>query len=56
MITGAVMTGVIGFFVVVACAATLHANGRSINDAADAAGALKPLAGEPRCDPLRRRA
>jgi Mn2+/Fe2+ NRAMP family transporter len=43
--TGAVLTGVIGFFVVVACAATLYRQGRSINDAADAATALEPLAG-----------
>lgn len=46
VITGAVLTGVIGFFVVVACAATLHRDGRSIADAADAAVALQPLAGE----------
>jgi Mn2+/Fe2+ NRAMP family transporter len=45
VVTGAVMTGVIGLFVVVACAATLHADGRSINDAADAATALEPFAG-----------
>jgi Mn2+/Fe2+ NRAMP family transporter len=31
---------------VVACAATLHRDGRSITDAADAAVALQPLAGE----------
>lgn len=43
--TGAVLTGVIGFFVVVACAATLHSGGHSIVDAADAARALEPLAG-----------
>lgn len=43
--TGAILTGVIGFFVVVACAATLHRDGRSIADAADAAVALQPLAG-----------
>ena len=42
---GAVMTGVIGLFVVLSCAATLHAQGRSIDDAADAATALRPLAG-----------
>jgi Mn2+/Fe2+ NRAMP family transporter len=42
---GAVLTGVIGAFVVVACAATLHAGHRSIGDAGDAAAALKPLAG-----------
>lgn len=46
MVTGAVLTGVIGFFVVVACAATLHRDGRSITDAADAAVALQPLAGD----------
>ena len=45
VIVGAVMTGVIGLFVVVACAATLHAHGRAINDAGDAAAALRPLAG-----------
>src|SRR5437773_11067476 len=46
VIVGAVMTGVIGVFIVVACAATLHVNGISIDDASDAAGALKPLAGD----------
>jgi NRAMP (natural resistance-associated macrophage protein)-like metal ion transporter len=45
VVIGAVLTGVIGFFVVVACAATLHRDGRSIVDAADAAVALQPLAG-----------
>lgn len=45
VVTGAVLTGVIGLFVVVACAATLHAHGRHIHDAADAAVALQPLAG-----------
>ena len=45
VVTGAVLTGVIGFFVVSACAATLHRSGRSIQDAADAAVALEPLAG-----------
>ena len=43
--TGAVMTGVIGFFVVVTCADTLHKQGTSITDAGDAASALEPLAG-----------
>ena len=46
VIAGAVLTGVIGFFVVIACAATLHRTGRSITDAADAAVALQPLAGD----------
>jgi Mn2+/Fe2+ NRAMP family transporter len=45
VVSGAVLTGVIGVFVVVACAATLHATGRHIHDAADAAAALRPLAG-----------
>jgi NRAMP (natural resistance-associated macrophage protein)-like metal ion transporter len=42
---GAVMTGVIAVFVVVACAATLHASGREIDSARDAAAALEPAAG-----------
>jgi len=45
VVTGAVLTGIIGAFVVVACAATLHVEGRSIHDARDAASALEPLAG-----------
>ncbi|OBK61810.1 Mn transporter [Mycobacterium gordonae] len=45
VVTGAVLTGVIGFFVVVACAATLYRDGRTIQDAADTAVALEPLAG-----------
>jgi Mn2+/Fe2+ NRAMP family transporter len=45
VVTGAVMTGVIGVFVVVACAATLHVQGTKITDASDAAAALEPLAG-----------
>jgi Mn2+/Fe2+ NRAMP family transporter len=45
VIVGAVLTGVIGLFIVVACAATLHVNGIEVKDASDAAGALKPLAG-----------
>lgn len=46
VVTGAVMTGVVGFFVVVACAETLNAQGRSIDSAADAAAALDPVAGQ----------
>jgi NRAMP (natural resistance-associated macrophage protein)-like metal ion transporter len=45
VITGAVLTGVIGVFIVIACAATLHAQGQHIHDAGDAAVALRPLAG-----------
>ena len=46
VIIGAVLTGVIGLFVIVACAATLHARGIDVNDARDAAVALEPLAGD----------
>ena len=42
---GAAMTGVIGVFVAIACAATLAPQGRSIESASDAASALEPLAG-----------
>jgi NRAMP (natural resistance-associated macrophage protein)-like metal ion transporter len=46
VVIGAVLTGIIGFFVVVACAATLHRDGRTITDANEAALALQPLAGD----------
>jgi NRAMP (natural resistance-associated macrophage protein)-like metal ion transporter len=42
---GAVLTGIIGAFIVVACAATLHANGLDVDQAQDAAKALEPLVG-----------
>lgn len=45
VIVGAVLTGVIGFFIVIACAGTLHVNGVTVESAGDAAGALEPLAG-----------
>lgn len=45
VIVGALLTGVIGVFIVVACAATLNARGISITEASDAAQALEPLAG-----------
>jgi NRAMP (natural resistance-associated macrophage protein)-like metal ion transporter len=45
VVSGALLTGIIGVFVVVACAATLHVHGRHIHDASDAAIALQPLAG-----------
>jgi NRAMP (natural resistance-associated macrophage protein)-like metal ion transporter len=45
VITGSVLTGVIGLFVIITCAATLHAHGLHVNSAADAAEALAPLAG-----------
>jgi NRAMP (natural resistance-associated macrophage protein)-like metal ion transporter len=44
--TGSLLTGVIGFFVIVTCAATLNAKGiTNITDAVQAAKALEPLAG-----------
>ena len=50
VVAGAVMTGVIAFFVVVACAATLHTSGVEIDEASDAARALEPLAGSAASD------
>ena len=46
VIVGCVATVAVAFFIVVACASTLHETGTVINDASDAAQALKPLAGE----------
>jgi len=43
---GCIATVVVAFFIMVACASTLHINGVQINEAKDAALALKPLAGE----------
>jgi Mn2+/Fe2+ NRAMP family transporter len=43
--TGSLLTGIIGFFVIVTCAATLNKQGITIDDASKAAQALKPLAG-----------
>jgi NRAMP (natural resistance-associated macrophage protein)-like metal ion transporter len=45
VLLGALLTGVIGAFVVIACAATLGVSGVSIDDAGDAARALEPVAG-----------
>jgi Mn2+/Fe2+ NRAMP family transporter len=45
VIIGCVATIVVAFFIMVACAATLHTNGIVINEAMDAAVALKPFAG-----------
>jgi NRAMP (natural resistance-associated macrophage protein)-like metal ion transporter len=42
---GCVVTVVVAFFIMVACGSTLHPNGVLINEAKDAAMALKPLAG-----------
>jgi NRAMP (natural resistance-associated macrophage protein)-like metal ion transporter len=47
VIAGCFMTQIVAFFIIVACGATLYLNGiHDINDAADAAAALKPLAGQ----------
>ena len=45
VLLGCIMTVVVAFFIIVACGATLHKNGIQINEARDAAIALKPLAG-----------
>ena len=45
VVIGSVLTGVIGLAIAVACAATLHRAGLRIEDARDAAVALRPLAG-----------
>jgi Mn2+/Fe2+ NRAMP family transporter len=47
VITGCIFTDVVAWFIIVACAATLYIHGfRDIKYAADAAQALKPLAGD----------
>ncbi len=47
VILGCIFTDIVAWFIIVACAATLFASGRTeIRDAADAAQALAPLAGE----------
>jgi len=45
IVVGCVATVVVAFFIMVACASTLHENGIQILEAKDAALALKPLAG-----------
>jgi len=45
VVIGSVITVVVAFFIIVACASTLHEKGIVINEAKDAAMALKPLAG-----------
>ena len=46
VVIGSLLTGIIGIFIAVACAATLATAGLHIEDARDAAQALRPLAGE----------
>ena len=45
VVVGCIMTVTVAFFIIVSCAATLHKNGVIINEAKDAAVALKPFAG-----------
>ena len=45
VVLGCIATVVVAFFIIVSCAATLHANGIQIEEAKDAASALGPLAG-----------
>ena len=46
IIVGCIATVVVAFFIMVACASTLNANGIVIEEAKDAALALEPLAGQ----------
>jgi Mn2+/Fe2+ NRAMP family transporter len=46
VVIGCIMTDVVAFFIIVACGATMFANGIHINDAKDAAVSLAPLAGK----------
>jgi NRAMP (natural resistance-associated macrophage protein)-like metal ion transporter len=47
VIVGCIFTDLVAWFIIVACAATLYTHGmRNIQDASDAAGAMKPLAGD----------
>jgi Mn2+/Fe2+ NRAMP family transporter len=45
IVVGCIATVVVAFFIIIACASTLHVKGIQINEAKDAALALKPLAG-----------
>jgi Mn2+/Fe2+ NRAMP family transporter len=47
VVVGCIFTDIVAWFIIVACAATLYVHGyRDIKTAADAAAALKPLAGK----------
>ena len=46
VIIGSIFAAIVAWFIIVACAATLHKNGTGIASAAEAAQALRPLAGE----------
>lgn len=43
---GAIVVNIVAFFIVIACAATIHANGIQVNDVADISKALVPFAGQ----------
>jgi NRAMP (natural resistance-associated macrophage protein)-like metal ion transporter len=44
-ITGSIVTNVVAFFIIIACAATIFTNGIPVNTVADVSAALTPLAG-----------
>lgn len=46
VVIGSIITVVVAFFIIIACASTLHLNGIKIEEAKDAAMALKPIAGD----------
>ena len=46
VIIGSIITVTVAFFIIVACASTLHENGIKIEEAKDAAMALRPIAGD----------
>ena len=43
---GAIVVNIVAFFIVIACAATIHANGIQVNDVSDISKALVPFAGQ----------
>jgi Mn2+/Fe2+ NRAMP family transporter len=45
-ISGAAVTNIVAFFIVVACAATIYVRGIQVNNVADVSAALLPLAGQ----------
>ena len=45
-VLGAIVVNVVAFFIVIACAATINANGIQVNNVADVSTALAPLAGQ----------
>lgn len=45
-VLGAIVVNIVAFFIVIACAATIYANGIQVNNVADVSMALAPLAGQ----------